>query len=249
MMTSATAKKMVVISDIHLGNPFSKGRKEVLGFLKWAAERDYDICINGDGLEIAQVSFGKLAIEMPEVVRTLREINRMGRTVYYIVGNHDIALEHFLEDWGSLKVCPFLNFVSGSARIRIEHGHLYDPFFVSYPNLYEFFTRVGGLFLAIHPKLYRVWIAFEKLQAAFQFKKSGIVGEPWEFSEAAYEISRRGFDAIIFGHTHHCGEFDLPDGKKYFNPGSWLLACDYIEITHGHITLKTWTPSYSTAGI
>lgn len=248
MMTSATIDKMVVISDIHLGNPFSKGRREVLTFLRWAAENNFDICINGDGLEIAQVSFGKLAIEIPEVVRTLRDINRRGRSVYYIVGNHDIALEHFLEDWGSLKVCPFINIMSSQSRIRVEHGHLYDPFFVSHPIIYEFLTRVGGFFLAIHPKLYKLWITFEKIQAYFQFKKSGITGEPWEFSEAAHEISRRGFDAIIFGHTHHSGEFDLPNGKKYYNPGSWLLSCDYIEINNGKIELKTWNPDYSLAG-
>lgn len=240
MITSVRSERLVVISDLHLGNPFSRGRHEAITFLKWAASQKFDICINGDGLEIAQVSFGKLAVEMPEVVRTLREINKMGCNVYYVVGNHDMALEHFLEDWGSLKVCPFLNLHSGRKRIRVEHGHLYDPFFVNFPDLYEVATKFAGILLEIHPKFYKLWIALEKLQARFRARKTGIIGEPPEFAEAAYEICRRGFDAVIFGHTHHIGRIALPDNKEYLNSGSWLLTCDYVEIINGHVQLKVW---------
>lgn len=240
MITNARADRLVVISDIHLGNPFSKGRDEALRFLKWAAREKYDICINGDGLEIAQVSFDKLAQEIPDVVRTLKEINKLGTNVYYVVGNHDIALEHFLEDWGHLKVCPFLNLVSGKNRIRLEHGHLYDPFFVKFPRTYEVLTRFAGFFLEIHPNLYKLWIEIEKLLAKLRLKKSSIEGEQPEFQEAANEICRRGFDAVIFGHTHFMGEVDLPDNKKYYNSGSWLMSYDYLEITNGHIQKKHW---------
>ncbi|MFA6236519.1 MAG: metallophosphoesterase [Bacteriovorax sp.] len=243
MIIKASGEKLIVISDAHIGNPFSKGRHELIAFLKWGAEQGFDICINGDGLEIAQVSFMKLAIEMPEIVRTLREINKMGRSVYYIVGNHDIALEYFLEDWGSLKVCPFLNYSSGKSRVRIEHGHLYDSFFVNFPDLYETLTRFGGFLLSIHPNFYKLWITFEKLQTRFRKKSAGLIGEGPEFSIAAHEISRRGFDAVIFGHTHHLGEIDLPDNKKYFNSGSWLISCDYIEINNGKVEIKNWDQS------
>ena len=49
-----------------------------------------------------------------------------------------------------------------------------------------------------------------------------------------------GFDAVIFGHTHHRGVMDLPEGKKYFNCGSWLLSFDYVDIVDGFVSLKTW---------
>lgn len=240
MITKATGEKLIIISDVHLGNPFSKGRHDLISFLKWAAEQGFDICINGDGLEIAQVSFIKLAIEMPEIVRTLREINKMGRSVYYIVGNHDIALEYFLEDWGSLKVCPFLNYTSGLTRIRIEHGHLYDTFFINFPDLYETLTRFAGFLLAVHPNFYKLWMALERISTRFLKSKTGIIGESSEFSKAAHEITRRGFDAVIFGHTHHLGEMSLPEDKKYFNSGSWLISCDYIEINQGQIEIRKW---------
>ncbi|RPJ77912.1 MAG: UDP-2,3-diacylglucosamine diphosphatase [Alphaproteobacteria bacterium] len=241
MITAGEGKKLIVISDVHIGNPFSKGRHELVSFLRWAALEGFDICINGDGLEIAQTSFNKLVIEMPEIIRTLKEIKKMERSVYYIVGNHDIALENFLEDWGGVKVCPFLNYTSGETRIRIEHGHLYDSFFINFPNLYESLTRFAGLLLAIHPSFYKLWMGLEKMATYFQKKGKGILGEGPEFSKAALEITRRGFDAVIFGHTHHLGEMNLSQGKKYFNSGSWLISYDYIEIHNGKIEIKNWS--------
>ena len=54
-------------------------------------------------------------------------------------------------------MAPFLNRASGSARIRVEHGHLYDPFFAPYPNLYATATHLAGLALFLPADIYRVW--------------------------------------------------------------------------------------------
>ena len=241
MITRIESEKLVVISDLHLGNPFSQAKKKTVEFLRWAASKGYDVCINGDGLEIAQVSFRKIARDVPEVFQALKAVARQGRTTYYVVGNHDIALENFLEDWGSFKVTPFLNVISGDRRIRIEHGHLYDPFFVLNPRLYEIATWAGGLFLNISPNLYRLWIAFERGRSLMRGKgQSGIVGEHPDFSIAAQEILQRGFDAVVFGHTHHAGSIQYGENKTYFNSGSWLLQCNYVEIVNGQLTLKNW---------
>lgn len=240
MITTIRSDRLVVISDLHLGNPFSNAKKKVIPFLKWAAKERFDVCINGDGLEIAQASFSKVAYEVPEFFRVLGEFKRAGREVYYVTGNHDIALEHFLEDWGVMKVSPFLNVTSGSIRVRIEHGHIYDPFFVKYPRLYENLTHFGGLLLKVNPSLYRIWISFERLTSRMRAKKSGILGEKPEFREAALELSRRGFDAIVLGHTHHPGENTLETGSLYLNPGSWMLAPHFVRIEAGTVKLEAW---------
>lgn len=245
MIIDVTTQKMVIISDLHLGNPFSNSKKKLIEFLYWAAENKYDVCINGDGLEIAQVSFRRLAEDVPEVFRAVKAISRAGNRVFYIVGNHDIVLEHFLEDWGPLILSPFLNVTCGSQRIRIEHGHLYDPFFVKHPDLYEFMTWLGGFPLMISPRLYKIWIKFEEFQSKIRhfFKRKneveGLPGEKPDFIIAAEEICARGFDSIIFGHTHHAGQLDLPHGK-YFNSGSWLIASHYIEINSHQVAIKTY---------
>lgn len=241
MITTLKSEGLVVISDLHLGNPFSEAKKKVIPFLKWASQQGYDICINGDGLEIAQSSFNKIAFDVPELFRTLGDIRKKGREVYYITGNHDIALEHFLEDWGMLTVSPFLNVLSGSSRIRVEHGHIYDPFFVTYPRLYETLTYIAGFFLKVHPQLYKVWIGFEKWQSKLRAKKTGIIGEHPNYRESAEELCRRGFDAVVFGHTHHPGQNQLDSGGIYLNPGSWMLSTHYVLIEKGRVSLKEWT--------
>jgi UDP-2,3-diacylglucosamine pyrophosphatase LpxH len=240
LITSIQSDRLVVISDLHLGNPFSTAKKKVIPFLKWAAQERFDICINGDGLEIAQASFTKVAFEVPEFFRVLGDFKRAGREVYYVTGNHDIALEHFLEDWGLMKVSPFLNVSSGDTRIRIEHGHIYDPFFVKYPVLYESLTNLGGYLLKIHPEIYRLWILFERFTSRLRARKTGILGEKPEFREAALELSRRGFDAIVLGHTHHPGESQLETGSTYLNPGSWMLAPHFVKIDKGAVSLESW---------
>ncbi|MGZ3770817.1 MAG: UDP-2,3-diacylglucosamine diphosphatase [Bdellovibrio sp.] len=245
MMIDICTNKMVVISDLHLGNPFSNTKKKLIDFLYWAAENNYDVCINGDGLEIAQVSFRRLAEDVPEVFRAVKAISRAGNRVYYIVGNHDMLLENFLEDWGSVILAPFLNVQCGNQRIRIEHGHLYDPFFVKRPDMYEFMTWLGGFFLKISPQVYKLWIKFEKVKSdirnLFRDKndRACLPGEHPDFSMAAAEILSRGFDSIIFGHTHHTGHVSLPEGH-YFNSGSWLVAPTYLEINTSQVSINTY---------
>ena len=49
----------------------------------------------------------------------------------------------------------------------------------------------------------------------------------------------RGFDAVLFGHTHNAEHVELPSGT-YVNSGNWLRGHTYVEIDHGKIDLKTW---------
>jgi UDP-2,3-diacylglucosamine pyrophosphatase LpxH len=241
VITEIQSNKLVIISDLHLGNPFSRAKQMTVEFMNWAILNGYDICINGDGFEIAQVSFSKVARDIPEVLQAMRAATKAGRNLYYVVGNHDIVFENFLNDWGGFKVAPFLNLWSGNSRIRIEHGHLYDPFFVRNPDLYEFATWLGGFALKLHPSLYNLWIKFEKFKSRFRKKSAtGILGEHPAFNEAAVELLERGFDTVVFGHTHHAGEVDHGDGKKYFNSGSFMLGTAYIEIVNGRVEKKNF---------
>ncbi len=243
MITEIESNRLVIISDLHLGNPFSKTGQSAMQFLKEKAADGFDICINGDGLEIAQASFYKLSHELPDSIKALRDIKKMGRNVYYVVGNHDIALEHFLEDWGVVKVCPFLNVKTLTQRIRIEHGHLYDPFFIKSPDLYEFATKLAGIFLAVCPPIYLLWIKFESIKSKFKSNPYGIEGESSSITQGALELSRRGFDIVIFGHTHHRGQVTLPNQKQYFNSGSWMISQHFLEMKDGVVTSQFWPPS------
>ena len=241
MITETASRKMIVISDLHLGNPFCRSKRNIVEFLRWLSKTDYDLCINGDGFDIAQFAFPRLVQDVPDVLQMLRTLGHSGRRIYYVVGNHDILLEHFLEDWGNITLSPFLNLRVDDKLVRIEHGHLYDPFFVRWPRVYEFMTVFSGLVLKVFPDLYRLWIRFERFLWNRPNKRTNsIVGEPPQFLAAATALMNRGFDSVIFGHTHHVGAVSLGNGKTYFNPGSWLLSTHYVEINNGEASMKLW---------
>lgn len=245
MRVSCNEERMVVISDLHIGNPYSRARRLLKSFLAYVEEEGYSLCINGDGVDIAQTSFQRIATELPELLDALRRIAKRNSSVYYVVGNHDMSMDHFLDDWGLMTVVPFLNVNSGDSRIRIEHGHLYDPFFVKYPWLYEFATHLGGQLLKISPDFYRVWVKFEghknrmlaKLQGG---DKSSLANEDPAFTAAARELLERGFDSVIFGHTHVPGVLAVGEGKSYVNAGSWLRNGNYVLIEQGEVQLREW---------
>ena len=209
-------------------------------FLIRSRQRGYSVCINGDGFELMQTSVPRLARDLPEVVTQLRRFAHCNLRVYYVVGNHDLLFEHFLADWGGIIFAPFLNLRSGNARIRIEHGFLYDPFFVNRPDLYETLVRLGGYLLKISPRLYRARMAYERLKTRLNPDHRGIAGEPPQFADAARAILQRGFDGVIFGHTHHRGMLEFEEGQFYVNTGSWMLRPNYAEIDHGKVTLREW---------
>ena len=99
---------------------------------------------------------------------------------------------------------------------------------------------MAGMLLKLHPELYRFWISFERWTSRLRAKKSGILGEQPHFREAALELSRRGFDAVVFGHTHHPGISKLETGSTYFNAGSWMLSPHFVKIENGTVELIAW---------
>lgn len=232
MIIDADEDRLFVISDLHLGNPSSTARTRLVEFLDYARITGTSVCINGDGFEMLQTSFSRLASDAVPVLNALRRLMRDGNRVYYLVGNHDISLEHFLEDWLFTQIAPFLNLRSGDARVRIEHGHLYDPWFVRYPKSYEAGARVLGLALLVHPDVYS---AYAKVQARAAARRRG--DPPDEV--AAEMLLARGFDTVIFGHTHNACDVQLANGH-YVNSGNWLQGSSYVEIDNGKVELKKW---------
>jgi UDP-2,3-diacylglucosamine pyrophosphatase LpxH len=250
MITTISEERMVVVSDVHLGNRLFVARRTFLEFLKYARLSRYHLCINGDGIDIVQTTLSGLAHDLSPCSNELRKFVRDGLRVYYTVGNHDIVLEHFLDDWDIVRVSPFLNVLSGDRRIRVEHGHLYDEAFVTFPGIYKAATVLGGLALRVHPSAYKAlertkvvyetvrrWVAPQKHDPT-EDDGEVIPREPLMFRERACEISRHGFDAIIFGHTHCWGQVQLKTGATYVNTGSWFLEPHFAEINQGEVTLR-----------
>ncbi len=96
MRVNFDERRLLVVSDLHIGNPFSQARRLLHAFFRYVEDSGFSLCINGDGVDIAQTSFTRIASELPDVLDSLRRIARRNGAVYYVVGNHDIQLNYFL---------------------------------------------------------------------------------------------------------------------------------------------------------
>jgi UDP-2,3-diacylglucosamine pyrophosphatase LpxH len=240
LIIDTVQERLLVISDLHVGNPYSTATRSLGEFFEFAEGGRYNVCINGDGFEILQARFASLATESAGVLRGIRRLIDSGLTVLYVVGNHDIALENFLTAWSGINITPFLNVTSGAARIRIEHGHLYDPSFVQNPRLYEWLTRAAGPFLHFYPDVYRLWTNYENARQQARRLLHWGKGERSVYHEAAEMLARRGFDAVVFGHTHQSEDIPLASGGRYLNCGTWVRGGSFVEIDHGQVALRRW---------
>jgi UDP-2,3-diacylglucosamine pyrophosphatase LpxH len=241
MITTIAEDRLLIISDLHLGSPYCRGRARTLALLRFAVENGYSLCLNGDVLDIVQSPMLKLAHDAPDILRALVKMRSEGLRTYYVVGNHDVVFEYFLEAWPMFLLSPFLNLSSGDKRIRIEHGHLYDPAYARNPVFYQWMTGVAGLALKAVPGIYRAYTAMARLKHGGDAAATGV----WEeesshFLDAAREIADRGFDAVVFGHTHRPTKIALGEGRTYYNCGGWVDDPYYVTIDHGSVALAPW---------
>jgi UDP-2,3-diacylglucosamine pyrophosphatase LpxH len=245
MITDVHERRLLVTSDTHIGNLFCDARPGFIRLLDYARANKYNVCINGDGIDVLQTSVRKMTGETPALLREFRRI-ASEITIYYTVGNHDIILEHCLGDWGGLRFVPFLNVTSGTKRIRIEHGHLYDPAIISYNPQHGFTWFVSTLF-RLYPPAYHWHAKYEAIKYRRVNRNHPAGDSPLvrdvspTYLEAAQELSQRGFDAVIFGHTHFHGVVPLNGTRaRYFNTGSWFGNPHFITIEDGEIELRPW---------
>jgi len=252
MIVDVCEERILVTSDTHLGSFFCDARRGVVKLLEYACAHGYNVCINGDGIDVLHTSMTKLVREIADLLHDCRSVlEKANVTIYYTIGNHDIVLEQYLAEWGRFRLVPFLNLTSGNQRIRIEHGHLYDPFFSRHPDMQDALTRFGGLICRVYPPWYHWYKIYGVVKYRYLGKLTGrngaqpdVLGQTGEgpaYIDAAEELAQRGFDAVIFGHTHNACVLPLNnDRAKYFNTGSWFDQPYFIEINHGDIKLQPW---------
>jgi UDP-2,3-diacylglucosamine pyrophosphatase LpxH len=158
-----------------------------------------------------------------------------------VVGNHDTALEHVLNTWLGDYLTPFLDVASGGRRVHIEHGHIYDSFYVASPHAYELAGAAAAPLLRVYPDAYRLASAASRLRGSAQrlSRNRGPEHDPAEI-EAAAMIAQRGFDVVVFGHTHRAERAELPRGAVYLNCGDWLRNSTFVEISDGDPRLLRW---------
>src|SRR5690606_17487144 len=107
--------------------------------------------------------------------------------------------------------------------------------------MYEWMTRMAGPVLHLYPDVYRLWSMYEESKARVRrWYRRGPQHESI-YCESADMLLRRGFDVVIFGHTHQPLDVELAPGRRYVNSGNWMRGGSFVEIIDGQVELKHWT--------
>lgn len=231
MILEVAADHLFVVSDLHLGNRGVSSQRALLDFLDHLPGTGAGLVINGDGFDLQMGAIPRLLADSTPVIRRLTDLVAGGTSVRYVLGNHDILLEHLLHDL-PMPVAPFLNVTSGGRRIRIEHGHVNEPFYARFPYLYELSSR--ALKVVASPDTYRLQALIRRRLEA---RRTGTGTFPHHRS--AEVLFDRGFDVVVNGHTHLPERTELARGL-YVNGGDWLTHRTVVEIHDGEVRMREW---------
>ncbi len=220
--------RAIWISDIHLGTKGCQAKK-LLDFLKThSADTLYLV---GDIVDMWALSrkiyFPKSHVNVMKKILTLSK----NTTIYYVRGNHDEALDHFVPfDIGNIKVVKDVVHTTATGhRLLVCHGDKYDQV-IQYAKWVAILGDIGYTIL-LKSNAWVNWIrrrfgfGYWSLSAYAKKTVKGVVSFIGDFEQAVIkDVKAQGFDGVVCGHIHQA-EIKILDGVWYINDGDWVESC------------------------
>lgn len=238
------------ISDLHLG--CNKAEVELIReFLK---ENEFEtLYLVGDIIDIwrmKQAGFlkGSNSQGHINVIQRLLKLSKKGTKIYYIYGNHDEFLSHFIDEnntFGNIEFHEKVTHTTLSGKKYIVlHGHQFDFITLGHPWLsklgdhgYEFLIWLNKHYNKIRSRLgFSYWSLSKYVKNKVKKAASYIGNYSQSVSKYAEDHDCYG---IICGHIHHA-EMKTINNRHYVNCGCWtdLSSCNaVIENDNGELQL------------
>jgi UDP-2,3-diacylglucosamine pyrophosphatase LpxH len=218
----------VILSDLHLGSANCEAKRvcellERLGKGDLATSR---LILNGDVFD--SIDFRRLNKNHWRVLSLIRKLSDQIEIIW-LAGNHDGSAEivsHLL----GVTVQDEYVLESGTERLLILHGHVFDEFIEVYPRLTWLADR-----------LYRLLQWIDRTHTFAKMAKQGsktFLRCVKKIADGAVDLARkRGCSMATCGHTH--AAVALTDQPiPYFNSGCWTeLPCTYLTVAEGVVEL------------
>jgi UDP-2,3-diacylglucosamine pyrophosphatase LpxH len=221
----------VILSDLHLGSDNCQARRvcHLLEKIVSGEMATARLILNGDVFD--SIDFRRLNKNHWKVLSLIRKLSDQIEIVW-LAGNHDGSAEvvsHLL----GVTVQDDYTLASGSQRILILHGHIFDEFIDNHPiltwladSVYQFLQRIDRTH------------HFAKL--AKRGSKTFLRCTQKIEQGAVLMAEKRGCTAVCCGHTHAAlthTEQPIP----YYNSGCWTeLPCTYLTVTNGVVLLHSF---------
>jgi UDP-2,3-diacylglucosamine hydrolase len=233
------------MSDAHLGfaEPGEETHREetILGFFNWITGNADSLYIVGDLFDFWFEYASVIPRRFIRIVCGLESLRRSGVEIHYIVGNHDCWMERFFPDEMGIPIYtePVTPVLHGK-RFFIAHGDGLARKDLGYRVLKKIIRNrfVVRLYKTLHPN-----IAFGTASFFSRLSRNHrpIKDKDQEYAGCARTLFARGFECVVFGHTHRPFALD-ENGRTYVNLGDWMEHFTYARLEEGRLTLEHWQP-------
>lgn len=231
--------QILVISDLHLGTHGCRAKR--LKHYLQSVEPEM-LILNGDIMDLWLLDFRKWPQNHTTIVQHFfNEITR-GIPVYYITGNHDDYLKHFVGfHFNNFKLVDELILDLNGKKTWITHGDKFDKSVSG--KIRNVAIRAGKVFdkLIHFNRVLNEWEKFLGAETSNFTKKikdktkaSVKKQNDFEFQNIEY-ADKNGYDIVLCGHTHNPGKWEYESinkiGEKirYYNSGDWMDNCTALE--------------------
>jgi UDP-2,3-diacylglucosamine pyrophosphatase LpxH len=219
--TGLGGMRIAVISDLHIGaDEFSPtGFGDFLDHL----EREHDeIILLGDVFECYFPALPWRALAQYDGLDRLhRDITHRFRSAKYTMlsGNHDMVVRR------ARGIPSKTERAHNGYRILLSHGHENESAFGSTVKV-----RLVELYMWLVYRLKRVGLpALYHYSYRMDYERNMKDGGAAHL-EAARHLVRRGYDVVVFGHTHVPRHVELREGGTYINTGDCVRRRMYASL-------------------
>lgn len=221
----------IILSDIHLGSGNCR-TWNVCRLLERIVEGDIvtsRVILNGDVFD--SMDLRRLNRDHWRVLALIRKLSDR-IDVVSLCGNHDGSAEILLDLLGVTVLNDYV-LESGSERILILHGHVFDTFLDSHPIL----TWLADCVYAFLQWMDRT----HHLARLLKHSSKTFLRCAKKIEDDAVELAcRRDCTTVCCGHTHSAVAH-TERLVAYYNCGCWTeLPCTYLTVAKGIVRLSTF---------
>lgn len=233
------------ISDVHLGlqSPEAEKIKEkkLVDFFNYASVNCSKLFILGDLFDYWFEYKRVLQKGYFKTFAAMSELTEKGVAVHYIIGNHDFMhRDFFRKEIGVNLHEDTINVELDGKKFFLGHGDGLVKNDTGYKILKKILRNkfLQKLYSIIHPDL-GIALASKTSKTSRDYTAEKNYGETDGLFEAAKSKIDKGFDYVIFGHSHN-RSFEKYKEGYYINLGSWLSQPCYGKFDGTNFEIINW---------
>ncbi len=170
-----------------------------------------------------------------KTLATLYNLIQEGKTVHYIMGNHEVMIGRFLKNFGFVVHPEQTTVEIDGKTVYLAHGNKIDRRL--WTNLWEklLTSKINhALYRLIHPDI-GVFLAQGIAYLSRKQRRNPNLSKMFEYHARAI---LKEVDIAILAHSHIPDFKEYPGNKYYLNIGDWVSNFSYGVIDKGKISLK-----------